>query len=311
MGDSQHASPALALIGPEARTQESFGGLVPSGAIARDGETVVVALVVEHHADGVAVPLLAMSGAPGILGIDPAKAIGATDDLGRVYEVSAVSGDAGLGAVQTTIWVAPALPADARRLSIEVTELTRTSANRRGAASRPLADGPWVLDIDLVPERTAVAPPPRPRSAVAPVPSSTAPARSAASLESVVPVGQARVATGLAVCLWAIERYSDRAVLSLGTLAGEDLGSEPISPGQGTVSVWDDVGTVYGVSPIHGAAGSHWTESSLELTPVPPAGATALGIRVSDLPGGARTPEAQRALERPYEFGVALPASSP
>lgn len=309
MSNGESSSPAHMLVGPEGRGQETFGGVVPTAAVARGGETVVAALVVEHHADGAAIPLLALSEAPGVLGLDPEASITAVDDTGRAYEVLTVERDAGLGAVQATLWIAPAIPADARRLTIEVRELTRTSANRRGAAERALSGGPWVLDLDLLPERTAAVVPARGGEVPPPAEAAGAPARAAASFAGLVPIGQARMGAGLAVCVWALERYGDRAVLTMGTLGGEGVEVRELTPGRGRVQVWDDSGTRYEAMPIHGSATARWSETSLEITPAPPADARSLGVRISDLPGVAVRPEGRGALEGPYEFGVALPGS--
>ena len=47
---------------------------------------------------------------------------------------------------------------------------------------------------------------------------------------------------GVAVCLWALERYADRAVLSVGALVEDPLRAAPLTPGVGLVEVWDDRG---------------------------------------------------------------------
>ncbi len=110
------------------------------------------------------------------------------------------------------------------------------------------------------------------------------------------------------MCVWAIERYGDRAVLSIGCLTVDGVEAAPLAPGRGTVAVWDDAGTEYSVAPIHGSAALAWSESSLELTPAPPPGVI-LGLRLADLPGRARTPEGGWALAGPFTFGVALPGA--
>lgn len=306
MADDREGMGVETTAGPDHRGLDGFGGLVPTGASARAGETVVCALVVEHYADGAAVPLLCLSAAPGVLGIDPGSAVRAVDDRGRSYDVDTVTRDAGLGAVQATLWLTPGLPADARRLELTVERLTRTSVGRRGGVERPLTDGPWVLVVDLLPGRTAVEAPARPRGVRPPPTSPRAPVRTATAFADVAPIGQARVANGIAVCMWAIERYGDRAVLSLGCLTADGVEATPLAPGRGTVAVWDDAGMEYSVAPIHGSAAVAWSESSLELTPAPPHGAT-LAIRLADLPGRARTPEGGWALAGPFIFGVALP----
>src|SRR5207244_4403223 len=60
------------LARAKSRSQSSFGGVVPSRAWARSGETLVAALAVEHHAEGAVVPFLVVSEAPGLLDWDPA-----------------------------------------------------------------------------------------------------------------------------------------------------------------------------------------------------------------------------------------------
>ena len=122
-----------------------------------------------------------------------------------------------------------------------------------------------------------------------------------------MPIGQARLAEGAAVCLWALERYEDRAVLSFGTLADEPLRVGPVTPGAGTVEVWDDRGRRYAVAPIHGAARPGWSETSLEIAPAIDPAARALGVRLSGLPCEGAPPRDGEALAGPFTFGVAVP----
>ena len=115
------------------------------------------------------------------------------------------------------------------------------------------------------------------------------------------------MAEGAAVCLWALERYEDRAVLSFGTLADEPLRVGPVTPGAGTVEVWDDRGRRYAVAPIHGAARPGWSETSLEIAPAIDPDARALGVRLSGLPCEGAPPSGGEALAGPFTFGVAVP----
>ena len=158
---AQHAP--LATVGPERRRQASLGGLVPSAAVAREGDTLVMVLCVELHTEGAVLPMLVLSDAPGLLGWDPVEGLSVRDDAGREYEVACLAQQAGLGALQTAIWMEPAPPPDARRLQLEVTGLVRTSVAGGGSGvERPLHGGSWDLEIDLVPPRTAVPMPDEP-----------------------------------------------------------------------------------------------------------------------------------------------------
>lgn len=294
--------------GPGRRRQGSLGGLVPTAAVAREGDTLVMPLCVELHADGAVLPLLVLSDAPGLLGWDPVEGLAVRDDAGREYEVHNLAQQAGLGALQSAVWIEPVPPPDARRLTLEVTGLVRTAVARGGGGvERPLGGASWTLDVDLVPERTAAPVPEEPSGEVPGGRPARVPARAFGAFRDLVPIGQARVAEGATVCLWALERYGDRAVLSIGELAEEPLRVAPLTPGMGRVEVWDDRGGRYGVSPIHGAARQGWSETSLELSrPVDPA-ARALGVRLSALPGHGSPAGAVDPLAGPFTFGVALP----
>ncbi len=65
---STRAAPAP---GQERRRQAGLGGLVPTGAVARAGDTLVVALVVEVHAEGAVLPLLVLSRRARAAGLGP------------------------------------------------------------------------------------------------------------------------------------------------------------------------------------------------------------------------------------------------
>lgn len=299
----------VATADPERRRQGSLGGLVPAASVAREGDTVVMALCVELHADGAVLPLLVLSDAPGLLGWDPVRGLTVSDDAGREYEVVNLAQQAGLGALQTAVWIAPVPPPDARVLRLQVDGLVRTAVARGGGGvERPLSGTTWTLELDLVPPRTAAPVPDESADDAPPGRPARVPARTFAAFEGLTPIGQARVADGATVCLWALERYSDRSVLTVGALADDPLRVAPMTPGVGRVEVWDDLGSRYEVSPIHGAARPGWSETSLEVAPAIHPDARALGLRLSDLPGSG-PPAAQRALAGPFTFGVAIPGT--
>ena len=299
-------STPVALTGPERRRQSSLGGLIPASAVAREGDTLILALCVEVHTEGAVLPLLVLSDAPGLLGWDPVEGLEVRDDTGREYEVQSLAQQAGLGALQTAVWIAPAPPPEARRLQLSVSGLVRTAVARGTGVERPLAGTTWTLDIDLVPERTGATVPDEPPGGAGAVGPARVPARTFAGFHDLVPIGQARMAGGVAVCLWSLERYADRGVLSVGTLAEEPLRVAPLTPGVGRVDVWDDRGRRYEVSPIHGAARPGWSETSLEVSPAIDPAARALAVRLADLPGHGPSAE---VLAGPFTFGVAVPQS--
>ena len=289
------------------RRQSGFGGLLPTSAVAREGDTLVVALSVEVHAEGAVLPLLVLSDAPGLLGWDPVQGLVARDDHGRHYEVRNLAQQAGLGALQTAVWISPAPPPDARRLVLEVTGLVRTAVSRGASVERPLAGTTWRLDLDLLPPRTAVDPPEPPAQESPPGRPTRVPARTFSGFRDLVPVGQARVAEGAAVCLWALERYADRAVLSVAALAEDPLRVAPLTPGVGRVEVWDDRGRAVDGRDLVGAARPGWSETSLEVVPPIDPVARALGVRLSVLPGHSPSAAQRDALAGPFTFGVMIP----
>lgn len=292
------------------RRQSGFGGLLPTSAVAREGDTLVVALCVEVHAEGAVLPLLVLSDAPGLLGWDPVQGLLVRDDHGRGYEVRSLAQQAGLGALQTAVWISPAPPPDARHLVLEVTGLVRTAVSRGASVERPLAGTTWRLDLDLLPPRTATEPPAPPAGDPPPGRPARVPTRTFAGFRDLVPVGQARVGEGAAVCVWALERYADRAVLSVAVLAEEPLRVAPLTPGVGEVEVWDDRGRAYGVTPIHGAARPGWSETSLEVVPAIDPEARTLAVRLVDLPGHSPSAAQRDALAGPFVFGIAVPAEA-
>lgn len=298
----------LATVGPERRRQASLGGLVPAAAVAREGDTLVMALCVELHAEGAMLPMLVLSDAPGLLGWDPVAGLRVRDDAGRDYEVGNLAQQTGLGTLQTAVWIEPSPPPDARRLRLEVTGLVRTAVARGGGGvERPLPGATWELDIDLVPGRTAAEPPPEPAQDAPDGRPARVPARTFAGFRDLLPIGQARVGDGATVCLWALERYEDRAVLSVATLAEDPVQVAPITADAGRVEVWDDLGQGYRVAALHGAARPGWSESSLEVAPAIDPRARALGVRLTDLPCEAPPPRGSSALAGPFTFGIAVP----
>jgi hypothetical protein len=295
------------LARAKSRSQSSFGGVVPSRAWARSGETLVAALAVEHHAEGAVVPFLVVSDAPGLLDWDPGVpgALSVSDESGREYAVRSLSRQTALGTLQATVWIEPAPPPPTRRLSFLVGDLARTAPARGGGGvRRALSGGPWQFEVDLLPARTAVPLPPEPTSAPPASALARVPARSLAAFEGLVPIGQARLSEGAAVCLWALERYSDRAVLTVACLSDELVQVGPLARGEGAVEVWDDRGGRYAAGPVQGAGGPGWSETSIEIIPAVGPGAQSLGVRLSDLP---RTgPDGAMPVPGPYEFGLAV-----
>ena len=109
----------------------------------------------EVHAEGAVLPLLVLSDAPGLLGWDPVQGLVVRDDAGRQYEVRNLAQQAGLGALQTAVWIEPGA---ATRRPPPAARGDRPGAHRRVAGGlgveRPLAGATWRLDLDLLPPRT-------------------------------------------------------------------------------------------------------------------------------------------------------------
>jgi hypothetical protein len=299
------------LARAKSRSQSSFGGVVPSRAWARAGETLVAALAVEHHAEGAVIPFLVVSETPGLLDWDPALpgALSVSDESGREYAVRSLSRQTALGTLQATVWIEPAPPPPTRRLTLLVGDLARTAPARGGGGvRRSLSGGPWQVEVDLLPSRTAVPAPPEPASDAPPAALARVPARSLAAFQGLVPVGQARLSEDAAVCLWALERYSDRSVLTVACLCEDLVQVGPLARGEGLVEIWDDRGSRYSAGPIQGAGGPGWSETSIEVIPVLDPEAQALGVRLSDLPRSG--PDGAMPVPGPYEFGLALDADA-
>ena len=271
------------------RNRHSFGGLVPTGAVARGGSTSVAALCVELHADGALLPLVVLSDNAGPIGVDTDQGVVVSDDTGREYRVAERAQHPGLGLLQLDLWISPAPPPAARRLHVSIDGLTRTAITRRGdAVSRLLSDGPWVLDIELVPARTAAPAPAEPPRRDAPARAARVPVRAYSAFEGIVPIGQARLAQAACTCVWALERYRDRGVVSLSVLAAPDareLGAGAAAPG--AVEMWDDRGRRYEVAPVHSVMRPGWSEVTLEVTPALAGDVAAIGVRVSGAAPGA------------------------
>lgn len=288
-----------------------FGGIVPSTVVARDPSALVAALAVEHYADGALVMLLVLSETPGVLALDPLDDIEVHDDLGRRYDARLAHGQAGLGSAQAALWIEPGLPADARVLDVGILELARvTSPRGGGGVTRPLHGGPWRLAIDLVPPRTRVPVPSRPGSA-RPGQASPArvPARTLRAFRDLVPIGQARMRAGSVVCLHALERYDDLAILTLSTKMQDGdahgAGAAPISAdtegdrgNAALIEVWDDRGAAYRAELEHSSGAEGWSDQMVRLTPALDPGATSLGISVAATQAGGGIWAV---------FGVALP----
>ncbi len=301
---------AAPIATDELRDAAGFGGIVPSGAVAHGGETLVAALAVEHHADGFVVPLLVLSGAPGLIEWDPSIGFTVRDDRGDRYEARLLTSASGLGQLTASVWVDRPLPPEARRLELVLDGLARvnpTSGAGRGV-SRPVAGGPWNLVVDLLPERTVVPPPAEP-AAVRDVPQpGSVPVRAHAAFVDVVPVGQARIGEGVAVCVMAIERYWDRSVATIAAMGTPGDDATPPAIGRAEVAAWDDRGNAYRVAPVQGASRGSWSEVAMELSPAIPPDVTALGLRVSDVPRGADAGR-RSSVPGPFTFGIRLPAA--
>ncbi len=266
----------------------AFGGLVPCAAVARGGETLVAVLGLEHHRDGAVLHMMVLTESPGLIDWAADTGLVVHDDAGTTYTATAIAQSQGLGQVATTVWISPAIPAEAQRLDLVTDDLLRVIPPRGGEppVTRPLSGGPWGVAVDLSPERTVVDPPPQPeRRQRIPDPGSV-PARAIGAFVDVIPVGQARMAEGVAVCAVSAERYWDRWILTLAALGPPEQPGTAPAIGRAAIAVWDDLGNRYGATPLHGNARESWSEVTVELVPALVADARAIGVRIADIPRG-------------------------
>jgi len=286
------------------RDAESFGGIVSCAEVSRSEETLVAALGLEHHADGAILSLLALTQTPGLVEWEGTDGLEVSDDVGGTYEWEPLTRSFGLGQLVTTVWLSPAIPADARTLEVRMDAMTRINPSRgeRGVA-RPISGGPWELTLPLVPDRTVAEPPDRPAGAVADDLPTSVPARAYGMFSGVVPVGQVRLVEGTVIQVTALERYWDRSVLTLSALGLPDAEDAAPAIGRATVEAWDDRGVRYRIQPIHGDSGGAWSDCAFEVTPALSDDAEVLAVSVSDVPRGNDTGR-RFAIEGPLVFGI-------
>lgn len=271
--------------------------------VVRAGSTVVAALGVELYADGALLPLLVLSDSAGPLAVDAAEGVVVVDDHGRDYVVEECAHHPGLGSLQLDVWITPVPPPHVRHLRVSVDGLTRTAITRGGdAVSRLLSGGPWELQVEMVPARTTAPVPDEPPASEGAAHPARVPARAYSSFEGLVPIGQARVVDDLGLCLWALERYRDRAVMTVSVLTDAARGRTPVASDAGAVDMWDDTGRRYTVAPVHSAVRAGWSETILEVLPVIPADVRTLGVRISDSHGGGGL-----GGDGTFVFGIAIP----
>jgi hypothetical protein len=303
------ATAAPPTIREHVRDASGFGGIVPTGAVTRGGETLVAVLALEHHPTGAVLPLLVLSEAPGLLEWDPVKGLSVTDDRGGRYTTHVLTSASGLGQFAATVWIEPALPSDVRLLEVVVEGLERVNPTRGGGrgVTRPLTGGPWPVVVDLVPERTVAEVPERPAEGPLPGQAGSVPIRAHGMFVDVIPAGQARIRGGIAVCVSGVERYWDRAVATLVALgpAGDEANAPSI--GRARVDVWDARGHRYRVTPVQGASRGEWSEVAVEIVPAIPPDAAVLAISVSQVPLGADSGR-RDDVPGPFIFGIQLPA---
>ena len=282
MGDAEK----LISAGVEAanRGATSLGGLVPCAATARDGSALVMALAVEIHSDGVAIPLVVVADTPGIISLGDEPTVTASDDVGTTYDVDVITRTSGLGSMTATIWLDGAIPESATRLDIHVETIRRVAVTRSPVAvERPVSGGPWDLGIPLQPMRTLADPPLQSGATARPTREpDRVPPRSVSAFRGITPIGQAKIRDGLVVCAWAIEHYDDRALLTLAALGEANVDLEPVDITDDEISVWDDVGSRYSVRSIGHVGGPGWSETTLEVLPPIDERATRLGISIRD-----------------------------
>jgi hypothetical protein len=290
------------------RDRAGFGGIVPSAALARGGETLVAALAVEHYPDSVVIPVIILSDAPGVIGWDAATGLAAGDDRGTRYGVEVLRSAGSLGQLACTVRLVPDVPPEATRLELDVDGVVRVSPQRGGGAgvTRQLSGGPWALTVDLRPPRTVADEPDEPDDRRRPGARGSTPARSHGAFIDLVPVGQARLTDGIAVCVFAVERYWDRSVLTVAALgSADDPAGAPLIEGA-AIDLWDDRGQRYRATALHGSAADAWSEAAFEVLPPLDCAAERLAIRIRTIPHQA---EGSAPHPGPVTLAAALPAA--
>lgn len=267
-------------------TGRSFGGAVPSGEVADDHDSLCAISGIEHFTDGALAHLLVLSSAVGVMDVDAAD-LSVADNRGTQYSHIALATTHGLGHVLRSLWISPAVPTDATELTVVCTSLTRVAPNRQGGPiERPLPGGPWTVTVPLYPPRTVTDVPDEPerRRRMPPAPSATS--RTYASFQRLVPIGQARVHDGIAICALSAEVYSDRWVLSVAVFGeSETDGTAPLT--EATVTAWDNRSGRYRSRPMHGTTHERGREAAFEMVPRLDPDASAIAVRISDFGGGS------------------------
>ncbi len=291
------------------RHSGGFGGLTPGGAVEESAETLVACLGVEHHLEGAALTLLVLTASPGIVEWDPADGLTVSDDTGGAYTVTTISLTSGLGQVEATVWIVPAVPSEARTLHLDVDGVQRLNPARgeRGVV-RELSEGPWSVDVDLRPPRTLRDTPTRPRESDDPEEVQAVPARTRALFDGVLPVGQARLVEGTAVCLTAVERYADRWIANVVALGPEDAESAAPAVGRANLTAWDDVGTTYRLTALSGASDATWSQCAYEAVPALNPEASVLAVEMTDIPRGRDSGSRRFAIDGPIVFASVIPS---
>ncbi len=289
------------------RNSGGFGGLTPGGAVGESSETLVACLGVEHHLEGAAVAILLLTATPGIVEWDPSEGLAVSDDTGGSYTVTPISLTAGLGQVETTVWLSPAIPSEAHTLHLDIDSVQRVNPARgeRGVV-RELSEGPWSVDVDLRPPRTLSDAPTRPAESEAPERVQAVPARARALFDGVLPVGQARLVEGSALCLTAVERYSDRWIANVVALGPEDAESAAPAVGRAHLAAWDDVGTTYHLTALTGTADDTWSQCAYEAVPALNPEASVLAVEMTDIPRGRDSGSRRFAIDGPIVFSSVI-----
>lgn len=291
------------------RHSGGFGGLTPGGAVGESSETIVSCLGVEHHQEGAAVAILILTASPGLVEWNPTEGLAVSDDAGGAYGVTPLSVISGLGQVEATVWITPAVPPEARALHLDVDGVLRVNPARgeRGVA-RELSEGPWSIDVDLRPPRTLSDAPERPAVGRDPDDPQAVPARARALFDGVLPVGQARLVEGSAFCLTAVERYADRWIANVVALGPEDAATATPAVGRAHITAWDDVGTTYRLTALNGAADASWSQCSYEAVPALNPDASVLAVEMTHIPRGRDSGSRRLEIDGPIVFSSVIPA---